>query len=138
LNEPPSAAGFVEGQKASEVERLENGARDYVKGGEEEGEDAKDCVKLEYSSDGSGAKLVNDDGKCPGLIDVIWCTEGLDCKPTFSNGNTLGGPGRYSYVQGTSGDNRNALVRWGACRGAHTIRQNGMEPLHYYCTKEHK
>jgi hypothetical protein len=135
---PPDVV--VAGQQAiDELERLANGARDYVQGSEQEGEDAADCVKLLPSPDGyQAAKLIVDEGKCPYRVEVIWCTEGLDCKPTFSNQSTIGpGPDKYVKVSGTSGVNRSAFVRWGACRGANTIHQNGMPTLHYYCTKEH-
>lgn len=132
MNEPPSPADIVEGQKAlDEIDRLENAARDYVKGGEEEGEDASACLK-QVSDGTNGVRLING---CPYEIEALWCTEGVDCKPTFSNQKTLGTrPEDYISAASDAGDN--PYIRFGACRGHLTIHHNGMPPLRYYCTKE--
>lgn len=130
-SEQPSPAVIAEGQKTlDELDRLALAARDYVNGGDEEGEDAKDCLQP-VNDDTNGLRLVN---ACPYAIEAVWCTEGVDCRPTFSNQKYMHRPEDYISPPSRAADD--AYIRSGACRGHLTIHQNGMPALRYYCTKE--
>lgn len=90
------------------------------------GQDMAHCMRLERSSSG-GAALAN---HCGVTVEATWCTEGGnagdDCSRGFRNLWTIGA-GRSYPVQG-----RPTRVRWGACRGANTLRGTG-ELLKYRC-----
>lgn len=99
---------------------------------EEEGQDATVCLKPVPSIDGtSDTQLVNE---CAFEVNALWCAEGVDCKPYFSNNHNFFAKGAYP-VQGTAGASR--TVYYAGCRGIDSIRgsPNGFM---YQCRKSPK
>jgi hypothetical protein len=118
----------------TELDRFENGAREYVQ--ETEGKDAKGCVGIVWGGYYDGAKLIN---TCSFPIEAFWCVDGVDCKPTFSNQSTIGiTPNSYSYAMGTSKEGYGRLVRYGACVAGDDIEYRRLPPFQYRCKARRK
>ncbi len=98
---------------------------------EEPGEDAKSCITpREPASPAHNVSLTN---SCDYPVELLWCTEGLDCKDGgFTNMWTIG-PGVSWPIQGTAGGSGRNIV-FGACKGRNSI--GGLPKSHLYkCSK---
>lgn len=74
--------------------------------------DAVDCLELVALND--AGSLHN---TCAFTVEAVWCVEGHDCRPSYSNMWSIG-PDRMYPVNGTRGG---GYVHWGACRGANSV-----------------
>jgi hypothetical protein len=100
------------------------------------GENAVSCLNPVPKLNGGDDKVEN---VCDFRIQVVWCVEGVDCNPTFSNTNDMSGwkdklkPAPYLLISGTSGS-KPPFVNYGACKGGGSVVvDRGSKDMTYGC-----
>jgi hypothetical protein len=98
---------------------------------DEVGTDAKQCLEVRlFGGPTDENRLYN---VCSYEVAGMWCAEGYDCKPSFTNMHNFE-PGKSYTIQGTDREGQNRMVYYGGCRGKDSIH-GSPRTFAYYCKK---
>jgi hypothetical protein len=101
---------------------------------EDVGEIALHCLKIFNS--GVLTRNLQLGNFCPYEVEATWCVMGVDCKPTFSNMETLapvGSPGSGHDIESTAGKGRGRTVQYAGCKGRNTVDIYREDPFTFTC-----
>lgn len=98
---------------------------------DEAGTDAKQCLEVRLFGGPTDENQLHN--VCSYWVSGMWCAEGYDCKPSFTNMHNFE-PGKGYTIQGTDREGQNRMVYYGGCQGKDSIHGSPRR-FAYYCKK---